>query len=297
MMYNSSIKLVGTIIKSIGGLYTVRSSDSILECKARGKFRKDNISPVVGDTVEVSNGVIEKILPRKNYIVRPPLANLDIMVFVISMTKPSPNLALLDKFIAICEFKKITPIIALTKVDLADYHNIYNIYSKIGIDIFVIDYSSSKGIASLKDKLANKLSAFTGNSGVGKSTLLNSIDSSLKIPTGEISEKLGRGRHTTRHAELYQLDNGGFIADTPGFSTFETNKYDIIKKEFIVDCFREFSSYTANCKFNDCSHTKEKGCAILEAIKNGEISKSRHSSYCEMFESAKLLKDWEISNK
>lgn len=286
--------LVGTIIKSIGGLYTVKSFDSIVECKARGKFRKDNISPVVGDTVEISNNVIEKILPRKNYIIRPPLANLDIMVFVVSMTKPSPNLSLLDKFIAICEFKNITPIIALTKVDLADYHNIYNIYQKIGIDVFVIDYNNLKNIQSLKDKLANKLSAFTGNSGVGKSTLLNSIDNSLNIATGEISEKLGRGRHTTRHAELYQLDNGGLIADTPGFSTFETNKYDIIKKEFLSDCFREFSPYTGHCKFKDCSHTKEKGCAILEAIKNGEISQSRHNSYCEMFENAKLIKDWDL---
>ncbi|MGN1411816.1 MAG: ribosome small subunit-dependent GTPase A [Oscillospiraceae bacterium] len=288
--------MVGMIIKSIGGLYSVKSSDSIFECKARGIFRKNNISPVVGDIVEFSNGVIEKILPRKNYIVRPPLANLDVMVFVISMIKPSPNLSLLDKFIAICEFKKITPIIALTKVDLADYHKIYNIYSKVGIDIFVIDYDNSMSIQSLKEKLSNKVSAFTGNSGAGKSTLLNAIDDTLKIPTGEISEKLGRGKHTTRHAELYLLDNGGLIADTPGFSTFETNKYDIIKKDALAQCFREFSPYVDRCKFKDCSHTKEKGCAILEAIKNGDISQSRHNSYCEMFEDAKLLKDWEINN-
>ncbi len=285
---------VGTIIKSIGGLYTVKSFDGMLECKARGKFRKDNVSPVVGDSVEVSNGVIEKILPRKNYIIRPPLANLDIMVFVTSMVKPSPNLTLLDKFIAICEFKGITPIVALTKVDLASYQNVYNIYSKVGIEVFVIDYDTPKVVENLKEKLANKISAFTGNSGVGKSTLLNAIDSSLNIPTGEISEKLGRGRHTTRHAELYPLDNGGLIADTPGFSTFETNKYDIIKKERLAECFREFTPYLGKCKFNDCSHTKEKGCAILEAVQSGEVSQSRHNSYCEMFEEAKLLKDWEI---
>lgn len=297
MMYNSNTILVGTIIKSIGGLYTVKSSGGILECKARGRFRKDNVSPVVGDSVEVTNGVIEKILPRKNYIVRPPLANLDVMVFVTSMAKPSPNLLLLDKFIAICEFKRITPIVALTKVDLADYHNVYDVYSKVGIDVFVIDYASNTGIQALKDSLADRLSAFTGNSGAGKSTLLNSIDSSLNVPTGEISERLGRGRHTTRHTELYQLDNGGLIADTPGFSTFETNQYDTIKKEVLVDCFREFYQYVGDCKFKDCSHTKEKGCAILKAVKDGNISKSRHNSYCEMFEEAKLLKGWKTGKR
>lgn len=288
--------MVGTIIKSIGGLYTVKSFDSMIECKARGVFRKDNISPVVGDTVEISNDVISKILPRKNFIVRPPLANLDTMVFVISTTKPSPNVTMLDKFIAVCEYKNINPVIALTKIDLADYNNILTIYNTIGIKTFTIDYSNKQSYMDLKEYLANKISAFTGNSGAGKSTLLNAIDTSLNIPTGDISQKLGRGRHTTRHSELYQLDNGGLIADTPGFSTFETNKYDIIKKENLASCFREFSPYVNDCRFNDCSHTKEKGCAVIQAVKDGIIPKSRHSSYCEMFENAKLLKDWEISN-
>lgn len=288
--------MVGTIIKSIGGLYTVKSFDSIIECKARGVFRKDNISPVVGDTVEISNDVISKILPRKNFIVRPPLANLDTMVFVISTTKPSPNVTMLDKFIAVCEYKNINPVIALTKIDLADYNNILTIYNTIGIKTFTIDYSNKQSYMDLKEYLANKISAFTGNSGAGKSTLLNAIDTSLNIPTGDISQKLGRGRHTTRHSELYQLDNGGLIADTPGFSTFETNKYDIIKKENLASCFREFSPYVNDCRFNDCSHTKEKGCAVIQAVKDGLIPKSRHSSYCEMFENAKLLKDWEINN-
>lgn len=288
--------MVGTIIKSIGGLYTVKSFDSIIECKARGVFRKDNISPVVGDTVEISNDVISKILPRKNFIVRPPLANLDTMVFVISTTKPSPNVTMLDKFIAVCEYKNINPVVALTKIDLADYNNILTIYNTIGIKTFTIDYSNKQSYMDLKEYLANKISAFTGNSGAGKSTLLNAIDTSLNIPTGDISQKLGRGRHTTRHSELYQLDNGGLIADTPGFSTFETNKYDIIKKENLASCFREFSPYVNDCRFNDCSHTKEKGCAVIQAVKDGIIPKSRHSSYCEMFENAKLLKDWEINN-
>lgn len=286
--------MVGKIIKSIGGLYTVKSFDSIMDCKARGIFRKDNISPVVGDMVEVNDGAIEKILPRKNYIVRPPLANLDSMVFVVSMAKPTPNLSLLDKFIAVCEYKNIVPVVAITKIDLANFKNVYQIYSSIGLRVFVIDYNQPQSIDSLKEYLSDRVSAFTGNSGAGKSTLLNAIDSTLNIPTGEVSEKLGRGKHTTRHAELYPLSSGGYVVDTAGFSTFETNKYAIIKKDELASCFREFEEYSKDCKFKDCSHTKEKGCAVLKAVQDGSIYKSRHNSYCEMYQEAKKIKDWEL---
>lgn len=286
--------MVGKIIKSIGGLYTVKSFDSIMDCKARGIFRKDNISPVVGDMVEVNDGAIEKILPRKNYIVRPPLANLDSMVFVVSMAKPTPNLSLLDKFIAVCEYKNIVPVVAITKIDLANFKNVYQIYSSIGLRVFVIDYNQPQSIDSLKEYLSDRVSAFTGNSGAGKSTLLNAIDGTLNIPTGEVSEKLGRGKHTTRHAELYPLSSGGYVVDTAGFSTFETNKYAIIKKDELASCFREFEEYSKDCKFKDCSHTKEKGCAVLKAVQDGIIYKSRHNSYCEMYQEAKKIKDWEL---
>ncbi len=293
MAINNDV-MVGKIIKSIGGLYTVKSFDSIMDCKARGIFRKDNISPVVGDMVEVNNGAIEKILPRKNYIVRPPLANLDSMVFVVSMAKPTPNLSLLDKFIAVCEYKNIVPVVAITKIDLANFKNVYQVYSSIGLRVFIIDYNQPQSIDSLKEYLSDKVSAFTGNSGAGKSTLLNAIDSTLNIPTGEVSEKLGRGKHTTRHAELYPLSSGGYVVDTAGFSTFETNKYAIIKKDELASCFREFEEYSKDCKFKDCSHTKEKGCAVLKAVQEGDICKSRHNSYCEMYEDAKKIKDWEL---
>lgn len=293
MAINNDV-MVGKIIKSIGGLYTVKSFDSIMDCKARGIFRKDNISPVVGDMVEVNNGAIEKILPRKNYIVRPPLANLDSMVFVVSMAKPTPNLSLLDKFIAVCEYKNIVPVVAITKIDLANFKNVYQVYSSIGLRVFIIDYNQPQSIDSLKEYLSDKVSAFTGNSGAGKSTLLNAIDSTLNIPTGEVSEKLGRGKHTTRHAELYPLSSGGYVVDTAGFSTFETNKYAIIKKDELASCFREFEEYSKDCKFKDCSHTKEKGCAVLKAVQEGDIYKSRHNSYCEMYEDAKKIKDWEL---
>lgn len=287
-------KNFGIITKCLGGLYTVESLSGIYECKARGVFRSKGIIPLVGDKVEIKDNTIVSIGERKNSIIRPPLANLDQLVFVVSTCAPSPNFLLLDKFIAIAEYKKITPIIAVTKIDLSDCEKIMKIYDSIGIDVMKADYDDNESIDKIRQKLNGKISAFTGNSGAGKSTLLNAIDSSLNIPTAEISRKLGRGRHTTRHAELYNLAEGGYIADTPGFSTFETNQYDIIRKSELADCFKEFGEFTGNCKFSDCSHTCEKGCALLEALNEGRIQPSRHASYCAMYEEAKLLKEWEL---
>ena len=285
----------GLIVKSIGGLYTVESPDGIYECVPRGIFRKEGKSPCVGDRVNFQDDrVITEILPRKNHLIRPPLANMDQLIFVVSVCEPSPNLLLLDKFIAIAEYKNIKPIVVLTKVDLDKHEDIFSVYKNAGIDVVVIDYRNGEGIETLKEILGGKISAFTGNSGAGKSTLLNAIDSRFDIRTGEISKKLGRGRHTTRHAQLYRLDNGGYIADTPGFSTFETNKYDIIKKEELCSCFTEFLEFSDNCRFKDCSHTKEKDCAVIKAVSDGLISESRHSSYCQMYEEAKSIKEWEI---
>lgn len=285
----------GLIIKSIGGLYTVESPDGIYECVARGIFRKEGRSPCVGDTVTFSDEkVIKDILPRRNHIIRPPLANLDQLIFVVSVCEPAPNLLLLDKFIAIAEYKNIKPVVVITKVDLDRSDNIFSVYTKVGIDVVIIDYTDDSTVQKLKSMLAGKISAFTGNSGVGKSTLLNAIDSTLGIKTGEISKKLGRGRHTTRESQLYKLEGGGYIADTPGFSTFETNKYDIIKKEELSACFTEFSDFSGNCRFSDCSHTCEKGCAVIQAVKDGLIPESRHESYCQMYEEAKAIKDWEL---
>lgn len=285
----------GLIVKSIGGLYTVESPDGIYECVPRGIFRKEGKSPCVGDRVNFQDDrVITEILPRKNHLIRPPLANMDQLIFVVSVCEPSPNLLLLDKFIAIAEYKNIKPIVVLTKVDLDKHEDIFSVYKNAGIDVVVIDYRNGEGIETLKEMLGGKISAFTGNSGAGKSTLLNAIDSRFDIRTGEISKKLGRGRHTTRHAQLYRLDNGGYIADTPGFSTFETNKYDIIKKEELCSCFTEFSEFSDNCRFKNCSHTKEKDCAVIKAVSDGLISESRHSSYCQMYEEAKSIKEWEI---
>jgi len=284
----------GIITKCLGGLYTVESPDGIYECKARGVFRNRGISPCVGDRVALENGVISEIAPRKNSIIRPPLANLDQLIFIVSTCSPAPNYLILDKFIAIAEYKGIRPVVVITKTDLGDSAPIHEIYGGIGIDVVDVDYSQPSTVDKVRELLSGKISAFTGNSGAGKSTLLNAVDPTLDIPTAEISRKLGRGRHTTRHAELYKLSGGGYIADTPGFSTFETNRYDIIRKEELVGCFREMREYTDGCRFRDCSHTCEKGCAVLEALDRGDINKSRHESYCAMYEEAKQLKEWEL---
>ena len=283
----------GIITKCLGGLYTVETPDGILECKARGVFRNKGISLYTGDNVEVTDGVISDVINRKNCIIRPPLANLDQLIFIVSTCSPSPNYLLLDKFIAIAEYKGITPVVVITKTDLGDSTEIKNIYRNIGIDILEIDYNNPETIQNIKELFKGKISALTGNSGAGKSTLLNAVDTSLNIPTAEISKKLGRGKHTTRHAQLYKLANGGYIADTAGFSTFDTNSYDIIRKEELSDCFREFKEHTG-CRFRDCSHTCEKGCKVIEALENGCISESRHESYRIMYEEAKQLKDWEL---
>ncbi len=284
----------GIIIKSIGGLYLVESPSGLFECKARGVFRNQGLTPYIGDDVIFEDGVINELLPRRNEIIRPPIANLDQIILIVSTCKPVPNILLMDKFIAISEYKGIKPIVMVTKIDLASFEQIFDIYKRVGVETLVVDYNNDESIQKIKQTLKGKISVFTGNSGVGKSTLMNAIDSTLSIPTGEISEKLGRGRHTTRHAELYKIKDGGYIADTPGFSTFETNKYDIIKKEELSSCFVEFREYMDDCKFKDCSHTKEKGCAVIEAVNNGDIVESRHKSYCHMYEEAKQIKEWEL---
>jgi len=284
----------GIIVKCLGGLYTVESPNGILECKARGVFRARGISPAVGDSVTVSGGVITEIGERRNFIIRPPLANLDQILFVVSTVSPAPNFLILDKFIAIAEYKGIEPVVVITKTDLGDGTAVREVYDAIGIRTAEVDYTDEESVQRVRELLSGKISAFTGNSGAGKSTLLNAVDPSLDLATGEISRKLGRGRHTTRHAELYKLAGGGYIADTPGFSTFETNRYDVIRKEELAGCFREFAEFTDNCRFRDCSHTCEKGCAVVEAVAAGKIPKIRHESYCTMYEEAKQLKEWEL---
>lgn len=295
----------GLIVKSIGGIYTVEASDgcmtageSLYEARARGIFRKRGVSPACGDFVAISENapgsyVIEEIKERRNELIRPPLANLDLLLYVASTAEPAPDVSLIDKFIAVCEYKGISSAIVITKPDKGGSERLTDIYKKTSIPVFVCDNTTGAGSKDVRDFISGKLSAFTGNTGVGKSSLINCMFPGLKLSTGEISQKLGRGRHTTRHVELFRLPGGGYIADTPGFSTFDTNRYDVIYKEDLAHCFREFEPYTDRCRYRDCSHTSEEGCAVIEAVRSGEIASSRHRSYVMMYEEASELKKWE----
>lgn len=288
----------GKLIKGIGGFYYVKCDGEVYECKARGNFRKQKISPLVGDNVEFnvfenSENAIENILPRKNELIRPPLANLDTLFIVSSLTDPKVNTEIIDNLIAICEYKQIEPVIVFTKTDLDDSGEYYkNIYTNAGFKVILCDNNTGSGSQEIKELLKGKSSAFTGNTGVGKSSLLNNIFPNLKLKTGETSKKLGRGKHTTRQCELFDTD-GGYVADTPGFSSLDFQKCERILKDDLPYCFREFVEYLPYCKFSTCSHTSDKGCAVLKAVEDGKISKSRHNSYVSMYEEVKNYKEWE----
>lgn len=290
----------GIIISSFGGDFKVSAEGKEYICKARGVFRNKDIVPVCGDKViftydEASGGVITEIGERKNEIIRPPLANLDQIVFVISTCEPAPNILLLDKFLAVSVYKNIAPVIVFTKTDKHPADKFVSLYEGI-FPTVCVDNVTGDGVDKVRALLVGKFSAFTGNSGAGKSTLLNNICPDLKLETNEISRKLGRGKHTTRRVEIYKLGDDSFVADTPGFSTFNTSMYDIIFKDELAYCFPEFEEHIGECRFQDCSHTKEKGCKVIEAVNSGLISKSRHDSYCQMHAEASLIKTWEVKN-
>ncbi|MGN0628140.1 MAG: ribosome small subunit-dependent GTPase A [Oscillospiraceae bacterium] len=292
----------GLIIKATGGFYYVKSGETVYECRARGIFRKEETSPLVGDRVTVAvlpdeKGYINSIHERKNSLVRPPLANLDQLVMVISVAEPAPNLLVMDKLIAVAEWQEVEPVIVFTKTDLANPSPYSEIYRKAGFRVYEVCAPEHEGTEAVLKMLSGKISAFCGNSGAGKSSLLNDIFPGLGLSTAEISKKLGRGRHTTRHTELFELPRGGFVADTPGFSAIEMERVGVIRKDSLQYCFREFEPYLLECKFTGCSHVSEKGCAVLEAVKEGMIPESRHRNYCAMYEEAKQLKEWELDKE
>ena len=291
--------VTGKIVKGIGGFYYVETADTVYECKARGNFRNKKITPLVGDNVEISlnnnaENRIETIQPRKNSLVRPPLANLDQLFIISSIVDPAVNTFNIDKMTAISEYKGIEPIIVFTKIDLSvDYIHFAEIYKQAGFKVIMCNNLSGEGVNQIMSLLKGKTSAFSGNTGVGKSSLLNAIDADLALKTGETSKKLGRGRHTTRHCELYKV-GGGYVADTPGFSSLDFVKGETILKDELFDCFREFQPYFGQCKFTTCAHINEKGCAICDAVQNGMIPESRHNSYVKMYQDVKNIKEWEI---
>lgn len=288
----------GRILKGIGGFYYVEAADAVFECKARGIFRKAKMTPLVGDMVKITvnplgENTIDEILPRKNSLIRPPVANLDRLFIVVSTCLPAPNTLVIDKLTAIACHKGIQPVLIISKADLEDAQKLVDIYSSAGFPTFAVSSLDGEGTEAVKQLLKDGVNAFTGNSGVGKSTLLNAIDSRLGLATGEISDKLGRGRHTTRHCELFRLESGGYVADTPGFSSLDLERYELIKKDELAGCFPEFEPCFGECRFTSCTHVNDKGCAIVEAVANGEIQKTRHESYIEMYKDAKNIKEWE----
>lgn len=299
---SESRRLEGLVRKGIGGFYTVETPEGIYTCTARGKFRKARISPYAGDRVRIlgeedGTGALEEILPRKNFLVRPPIANIDQLFIVTSLRDPSPDPLILDKTIAAAELEQIAPVLVLTKTDLDDASPLQEIYSVAGIPCFAVSSVTGEGVDQVGALLEGRISAFTGNSGVGKSTLLNVLFPDLQLKTGEISQKLGRGRHTTREVELYKLEGGGYVADTPGFSTFDIERYRMTDKEKLAFGFREFAPYLGACQFSSCSHTCEKGCAVLQAVEEGKIPRSRHESYCAMYQEVKDVKQWQQKSK
>ena len=290
--------MTGIIIKALSGFYYVKSGDKIYNCKARGNFRKSGVSPLVGDRVKISaledlTGTVDEIEPRKTELLRPPVANIEKLFILSSFENPAPNTLIIDKLTVLARHNGIEPIIVFNKSDMGDFGKFEEIYKKSGFKTFVISAANGIGLDMLKRELKDSISAFTGNSGVGKSSVLNAILGEELIATGEVSEKLGRGRHTTRHTQIYPLPFGGFVADTAGFSSIETGN-DYTLKEDLINCFEDFSDFVSGCRFTSCSHTKEKGCAVIEAVKNGEIMKSRHESYVTLYDELKNLKEWQI---
>ncbi len=291
----------GRILKGIGGFYYVDTADGVIECKARGRFRKTVGKPIVGDRVELDvqpdgTGYLLEIAPRQNSLIRPAVANLDLVVVVATEAPPQTDPFLIDKVIAIAENKGIQPCVVLNKTDLDACDTLHDTYRLAGIDVMRVSAATGKGMDDFRAYLKGKTAAFAGNSGVGKSSLLNALLPGFGAETGTISDRIGRGRHTTRHVELVPY-NGGYIADTPGFSSFDTEQMDLVLREDLQYAFREFAPYLTECRFTGCAHVKEKGCAVLAAVEAGKIAQSRHDSYVKLYESVKDLKEWQLGKE
>ena len=288
----------GRIVRSISGFYDVQTPEGLVSCRARGILRKNGQSPLTGDLVQISvekgKGMVEKILPRKNSFVRPAVANINALVVFAANVNPVTEPFLIDRVAAIAGDQEVQVVLCVNKCDLDPAMDLVRIYTHAGFSVICTSAETGEGVEDLRKLIKGKLTAFTGNSGVGKSSILNRLCPDLKLATGEVSEKLGRGRHTTRHVELYDLGEDTFVMDTPGFSSFDTDQMDVILKENLQYAFPDFGPYVGCCQFHDCSHRKEPGCAVTEALAKGEIEASRYDSYLKLYEKASQIKLWEL---
>ena len=288
----------GRIEKALSGFYYVNTGGETLQCRARGKFRREGLSPLVGDWVQVrelgnGEGFVETVEARRNQFARPAAANIDQLVILASAAIPVTEPYLIDRIASIAALKGCQVLLCLNKCDLDSADELYDIYSRSAIPVLRVSAVTGQGLDALREAIRGKLSAFTGNSGVGKSSVLNALLPSLALPVGEVSKALGRGRHTTRHVELFSLGEDTYIIDTPGFSSFDTAEMDLALKQRLPDTFPEFAPYVSDCRFTGCTHTKEKGCRVLQAVKDGLIPASRHRSYVRLFDELKDVKEWQ----
>ena len=288
----------GRIEKALSGFYYVNTGSETLQCRARGKFRREGLSPLVGDWVQVrelgnGEGFVESVEERRNQFARPAAANIDQLVILASAAIPVTEPYLIDRIASIAALKGCQVLLCLNKCDLDSADELYDIYSRSAIPVLRISAVTGQGLDALHAAIHGKLNAFTGNSGVGKSSVLNALLPSLDLPVGEVSKALGRGRHTTRHVELFSLGEDTYIIDTPGFSSFDTAEMDLALKQHLPETFPEFAPYVDDCRFTGCTHTKEKGCCVLQAVKDGLIPASRHRSYVRLFDELKDVKEWQ----
>ena len=289
----------GRIIRSLSGFYDVALPEGTVTCRGRGILRKEGNSPLTGDVVQISvengKGMVEKILPRKNRFVRPAVANVDALVVFAANANPVTEPFLIDRVSAIAGDQDVPVYICINKCDLDPATDLVRIYRNAGFCVIRASAETGEGVEELRTLLRGKLTAFTGNTGVGKSSMLNALCPDLGLATGEVSEKLGRGRHTTRHVELYRLDQDTYVADTPGFSSFDTEQMDVLLKGNLQFAFPDFAPYIGTCRFQDCSHRAEPACAVREAVDVGHIERTRYESYLRLYEKAEQVKLWEVN--
>ena len=284
----------GRIVKALSGFYDVDlGGGRIVTCKARGRLRKEGTTPLVGDQALVENAMVQEILPRRNWFVRPAVANLDLLVLLASEVIPVTEPFLVDRITAIAGSQGVEVVIVVNKTDLSGEGELARIYRRAGYQVVCTSAVTGQGIEELRALIAGKVVALSGNSGVGKSSILNRLAPSLCLPTGEVSDKLGRGRHTTRHIQLFSLPDGTYVADTPGFSSFDTEQMEVILKENLQYAFPDFAPFLGKCQFHDCAHLREPGCAVTAALARGEIEPSRYESYRRLYEIARERKAWE----